>query len=46
MIREAGGSVTDHAGREIGIEHTGVVAGNPAIHAWLLDALADAGDSP
>jgi len=37
LIREAGGLVTDFAGREIGIEHTPVVAGNPAIHAWLLD---------
>jgi myo-inositol-1(or 4)-monophosphatase len=46
MVREAGGSVTDDAGREIGIEHTAVVAGNPTIHAWLLDALADPGDSP
>jgi myo-inositol-1(or 4)-monophosphatase len=45
MIREAGGSVTDHRGREIGIEHTAVVAGNPAIHAWLLDTLTAARDS-
>ena len=39
LIREAGGKVTDLKGREIGIEHTGIVAGNPAIHAWLLDIL-------
>jgi myo-inositol-1(or 4)-monophosphatase len=39
LIREAGGAVTDFSGRDIGIEHTGVVAGNPAIHAWLLDIL-------
>jgi myo-inositol-1(or 4)-monophosphatase len=37
LIREAGGTVTDFTGRDIGIEHTGVVAGNPAIHRWLLD---------
>ena len=37
LIREAGGVVTDFSGRNIGIEHTGVVAGNPAIHAWLLE---------
>ena len=37
LIREAGGVVTDFAGRDIGIEHTGVVAGNPAMHRWLLD---------
>lgn len=39
LIREAGGVITDFAGRDIGIEHTGVVAGNPAIHGWLLDIL-------
>jgi myo-inositol-1(or 4)-monophosphatase len=40
LIREAGGVVTDFTGRDIGIEHTGVVAGNPAIHDWLLSTLA------
>ena len=39
LVREAGGLVTDLDGREIGIEHTGVVAGNPAMHRWLLEAL-------
>jgi len=39
LIREAGGLVTDHAGRDIGVEHTPVVAGNPAIHGWLLEQL-------
>ena len=39
LIREAGGVVTDLAGREIGVEHTEVVAGNPAIHRWLLSQL-------
>lgn len=39
LIREAGGLVTDFSGRDIGIEHTGVVAGNPAIHAWLIETL-------
>ena len=43
LIREAGGVVTDLSGREVGIEHTGLVAGNPVIHAWLLDTLASAG---
>lgn len=43
LIREAGGVITDFAGRDIGIEHTGVVAGNPAIHDWLLAALEDGG---
>jgi myo-inositol-1(or 4)-monophosphatase len=39
LIREAGGLVTDFKGRDIGIEHTGLVAGNPVIHAWLLGAV-------
>jgi len=39
LIREAGGLVTDFSGHDIGIEHTGVVAGNPAIHAWLIETL-------
>lgn len=39
LIREAGGVVTDFTGHDIGIEHSGVVAGNPAIHDWLLRVL-------
>ncbi|MEA2722408.1 MAG: monophosphatase [Gemmatimonadales bacterium] len=39
LIREAGGVVTDFSGRDIGIEHTEVVAGNSAIHAWLIETL-------
>ena len=46
LIREAGGRVTDASGRDIGIEHTGIVAGNPAIHAWLLEILGSRKDSP
>ena len=40
LVREAGGMVTDFSGRDIGIEHTEVVAGNPAIHAWLIETLS------
>jgi myo-inositol-1(or 4)-monophosphatase len=40
LVREAGGLVTDLAGRDLGVEHASVVAGNPAIHAWLLKTLA------
>jgi myo-inositol-1(or 4)-monophosphatase len=40
LIRESGGVVTDFSGRDLGIEHGGVVAGNPAIHAWLLKTLS------
>jgi myo-inositol-1(or 4)-monophosphatase len=39
LIREAGGIVTDLDGRRIGGEHTSVVAGNPAVHEWLLRTL-------
>jgi myo-inositol-1(or 4)-monophosphatase len=42
LVREAGGLVTDFGGRDVGIEHGAVVAGNPAIHAWLLDVLSAA----
>jgi myo-inositol-1(or 4)-monophosphatase len=41
LVREAGGVVTDLSGRHVGVEHTGVVAGNPAIHAWLLAQVRD-----
>ncbi len=41
LIREAGGVVTDYEGRELGISHGSVVAGNPAIHRWLLDTVRD-----
>ena len=40
LIREAGGIVTDLRGRDVGIEHTSVVAGNPVIHAWLIKTFA------
>jgi myo-inositol-1(or 4)-monophosphatase len=40
LVREAGGVVTDLSGREVGAEHSPVVAGNPAIHRWLLAQLA------
>ena len=39
LVREAGGRVTDFAGRDLGVEHASVVAGNPAIHEWLLRTL-------
>jgi myo-inositol-1(or 4)-monophosphatase len=40
LVREAGGLITDFSGRDIGIEHTAVVAGNPGIHEWLLATLS------
>ena len=36
LVREAGGTVTDFTGRDLSVEHASVVAGNPAIHQWLL----------
>ena len=43
LVREAGGLVTDHAGRDIGVEHAEIVAGNPEMHAWLLALIEGAG---
>jgi len=39
LVREAGGVVTDLNGRDAGVAHGPIVAGNPAIHAWLLQML-------
>ncbi len=36
LVTEAGGIVTDLAGGPCPVGHTGLVAGNPAMHAWLL----------
>ena len=40
LVREAGGRVTDPTGRDLGVEHGEIVAGNPAIHRWLLEVLS------
>jgi myo-inositol-1(or 4)-monophosphatase len=37
LVREAGGRVTDFEGRDREIGAGAVVAGNPAMHAWLLE---------
>jgi myo-inositol-1(or 4)-monophosphatase len=39
LVREAGGAITDFTGRDVGIEHTGIVAGNRPIQGWLLKIL-------
>ncbi len=39
IVREAGGIVTDLAGSPARVAHTSIVAGNPAMHRWLLDTL-------
>ncbi|HEY4099864.1 MAG TPA: inositol monophosphatase family protein [Gemmatimonadales bacterium] len=42
LIREAGGVVTGVDGSPARVEHGGVVAGNPAMHAWLLEQISEA----
>ena len=42
LVREAGGRVTDFAGRDLGVEHGETAAGSPAMHAWLLAQLKEA----
>ncbi|MDQ2670197.1 MAG: inositol monophosphatase [Gemmatimonadota bacterium] len=39
LVREAGGVVTDLEGNDPGLRHTAIVAGNPVMHAWLLETL-------
>ncbi len=39
IVGEAGGMITDLAGRTPPLAPSGIVAGNPAIHSWLLRIL-------
>ena len=39
LVREAGGRITDLAGRDIGPSHSGVVASNGHLHEWMLAQL-------
>lgn len=39
LVREAGGVATDLGGAPCEVKRTGIVAGNPAVHAWLLGEL-------
>jgi myo-inositol-1(or 4)-monophosphatase len=43
LVREAGGIVTDLEGAEPAFTPSAIVAGNPTMHAWLLNLLARAG---
>jgi myo-inositol-1(or 4)-monophosphatase len=43
LVREAGGLVTDLQGAPARVAHGPIVAGNPAMHAWLLERLAGGG---
>ena len=36
IVREAGGFVTGLDGVPVPLDHGAIVAGNPAMHAWLL----------
>jgi myo-inositol-1(or 4)-monophosphatase len=40
LVREAGGVVTDLSGAPSTPSFDGIIAGNPAMHAWLLQTLA------
>jgi myo-inositol-1(or 4)-monophosphatase len=40
IIREAGGIITNLSGADPGLRSSAIVAGNPAMHAWLLATLA------
>jgi myo-inositol-1(or 4)-monophosphatase len=37
LVREAGGVITNLQDEPCPVDHTGVVAGSPAMHAWLLE---------
>lgn len=45
LIREAGGIVTDTAGRHAPVAQGPIVAGNPVIHPWLLQTVQAAADT-
>ena len=41
LVREAGGVVTDLAGADRAVMAGAVVAGNPAMHKWLIEELRE-----
>lgn len=41
LIREAGGVITDLRGDNLSLVRTGVLAGNPWMHEWMLKRLAN-----
>jgi myo-inositol-1(or 4)-monophosphatase len=45
LVREAGGLVTDFAGTPSPVAHGDFVAGGPAMHAWLLEAIRASRDA-
>jgi myo-inositol-1(or 4)-monophosphatase len=40
LVREAGGVVTDLQGNNRDVGHGPVIAGNPAIHSWLVETVS------
>lgn len=42
LVREAGGRLTRFDGNEDVLSHGSIVAGNPALHRWLIDLLRNA----
>ncbi|MBN1826328.1 MAG: inositol monophosphatase [Candidatus Eisenbacteria bacterium] len=45
LVRESGGVVTDFLGGDAMVERKELVAGNPAIHAFLLDQIAETAEA-
>jgi myo-inositol-1(or 4)-monophosphatase len=43
IVREAGGVITDLEGQPPPFASSGIIAGNPHIHGWLLSLLHDSG---
>lgn len=43
LVRESGGVVTDLAGAPAPVAHTGIVAGNREMHAWVLERVVGGG---
>ncbi|HSQ29731.1 MAG TPA: inositol monophosphatase family protein [Gemmatimonadaceae bacterium] len=37
LVQEAGGAITDLSGKPCPVAQTGVVAGNPEMHRWLIE---------
>jgi len=42
LVREAGGVVTTFDGSDDVLDHGSIVAGNPAMHRWLIDLIGSA----
>jgi myo-inositol-1(or 4)-monophosphatase len=43
LVREAGGLATDLAGAPASVAHTGIIAGNAAMHGWLRGVIGTNG---